>query len=104
MKRVICKQAVAVLALLAILSLVAPAPAQAAVWGAGSRGAWSDGWTWIASLWEQVAMMFGGGKTMRSPSAVKQLGLVQKSSTTSGGASASSDNGSMINPDGQPPT
>ncbi|HXM70429.1 MAG TPA: hypothetical protein VN970_04800, partial [Thermoanaerobaculia bacterium] len=110
MKRVTWKHAVAGLALLAALALVAPVPAQAAVWGAGGQGdAWTDGWTWISSLWDRLAMMLGGGhspmapKAPLAPASASQRGpAVQKSTTGSSGATVSGDNGSMINPDGQP--
>ncbi len=112
MKRITWKHAVAGLALLATLSLVAPTPAQAAAWSAGGRGdAWSDGWSWMSSLWNGLVMMFGGGGAGRVPPATKAPPAaarphgpaVEKSSTGSSGATASGDNGSMINPDGQPP-
>jgi hypothetical protein len=103
------KHAVAGLVLLATLLLVAPTPAQAAVWGAGGRGdAWSDGWSWISSLWGVMVMMFGGcGRVPRAPQApatARPHGpAVEKSTTNSSGSSVTGDNGSMINPDGQPP-
>ena len=112
MKRITWKHAVAGLALLATLLLVAPAPAQAAVWGAGGRGdAWSDGWSWISSLWGEVVTMFGGGagrvppRAPQSPPATaKPHGpAVQKSTTGNDGSTATGDNGALINPDGQPP-
>jgi hypothetical protein len=108
MKRVTWKHAVAGLALLAALSLVAPIPAQAAVWGAGGQAdAWTDGWGWMSSLWDRLAMMFGGGHsptTTQAPASARQRGPAdQKSTTGSGGGTASGDIGPMINPDGQPP-
>ncbi len=108
MNRVTWKRAVAGLALLATLLLVAPTPAQAAVCGAGGGGdAWSDGWSWISSLWDGLAMMFGGGRAPRAPQApatARQRGpAVEKSTTDSSGGTTAGDNGSMINPDGQPP-
>jgi hypothetical protein len=113
MKRITWKHAVAGLVLLATLLLVAPTPAQAAVWGAGGRGdAWSDGWSWISSLWGELVMMFGGGAAGRVPPRAPQAPpatarphgpAVEKSTTNNGGSSVTGDNGSMINPDGQPP-
>jgi len=107
MKQVTWKHAVAGLALLAVLSLVAPAPAQAAVWGAGERGgAWSDGWSWMSSLWDGFLMMLGGGggRVPQAPAAARpHAPAVEKSSTGSSGGTVSGDSGSMINPDGQPP-
>lgn len=104
MKRVTWKHAVAGLALLATLLLVAPAPAQAAVWGADGRGdAWSDGWTWISSLWDGLVMMLGGGRVPQPPATARPHGpAVQKSTTDNGGAAITGDNGALINPDGQP--
>lgn len=102
MNRVTWKRAVAGMVLLATLALVAPAPAHAAVWGAGSSDGWSDGWTWISSLWDRLAMMFGLGKSPVAPAAARPRGAVQKSAADSGGSTVSTDNGSMINPDGQP--
>ena len=106
MKQVTWKRAVAGLVLLAVLSLVAPAPAQAAVWGAGGRGdAWSDGWSWMSSLWDGLMRMFGGGaRVPPAPAAARPHGpAVEKSTTGSSGGTVSGDSGSMINPDGQPP-
>jgi hypothetical protein len=108
MNRITWKHAVAGLALLATLLLVAPAPAQAATWGAGGRGdAASDGWSWISSLWQELTMMFGGGAgkvPAQAPAAARPRGpAVEKSTTDSSGSAVSGDNGSMINPDGQPP-
>jgi hypothetical protein len=111
MNRITWKHAVAGLALLATLSLVAPAPAQAAVWGAGGRGdAWSDGWSWISSLWGELVMMFGGGagrvppRAPQAPATARPHGpAVEKSTTDNSGGTVTGDNGSMINPDGQPP-
>lgn len=113
MKRITWKHAVAGLALLATLLLVAPAPAQAAVLSAGGAGdAWSDGWSRISSLWDELVMMFGGGAagrvppqaTKAPPAAARPHGpAVQKSSTASSGNAASGDIGPEINPDGQPP-
>jgi len=106
MKRITWKHAVAGLALLATLSLVAPAPAQAAVWGAGERGdAWSDGWSWMSSLWDGLVRMLGGGAAGRvppqAPATARPQGTAVEKSTTD--SSVTGDNGSMINPDGQPP-
>jgi hypothetical protein len=113
MKRITWKHAVAGLALLATLLLVAPSPAQAAVWGAGARGdAGSDGWSWISSLWDGLVMMFGGGAagrvppraTKAPPATARPRGTaVEKSTTGNGGSTASGDLGPTINPDGQPP-
>jgi hypothetical protein len=104
MKRITWKHAVAGLVLLATLLLVAPTPAQAAVWGAGGRGdAWSDGWSWISSLWGELVMMFGGGARVPPATARPHGPAVEKSTTNNGGSSVTGDNGSMINPDGQPP-
>jgi hypothetical protein len=105
MNRITWKHAVAGLALLATLSLVAPAPAQAAAWSAGGRGdAWSEGWSWISSLWDGLTTMFGGGRAPRAPAPAKQRRPdVEKSTTDSGGGTTSGDNGALINPDGQPP-
>jgi hypothetical protein len=106
MKQITWKHAVAGLVLLAILSLVAPAPAQAAVWGAGARGdAGSDGWSWMSSLWNELVMMFGGGaRVPQAPAATKPHGpAVEKSGTGSSGTTATGDSGADINPDGQPP-
>jgi hypothetical protein len=113
MKRITWKHAVAGLALLATLLLVAPAPAQAAVWGAGGRGdAWSGGWSWMSSLWDGLVMMFGGGAagrvppqaTKAPPAAARPHGpAVEKSTAGNSGGTASGDSGAIINPDGQPP-
>jgi hypothetical protein len=107
MKRITWKHAVAGLALLATLSLVAPTPAQAAVWGADGRGdAWSDGWSWMSSLWDGLMMMFGGGaRAPHAPAAARPHGpAVQKSTTDSSGATTTvtGDQTPGINPDGQP--
>lgn len=113
MKRITWKHAVAGLALLATLLLVAPTPAQAAVWGAGGRGdAWSDGWSWMSSLWDGLVMMFGGGAAGRvppqspkaPPAAARPHGpAIEKSATDNSGGTVSSDVAPTINPDGQPP-
>jgi len=112
MKRITWKHAFAGLALLATLSLVAPAPVQAAVWGAGGRGdAWSEGYSWMSSLWDGLVMMFGGGAagrvppqaTKAPPAAARPHGpAVEKSTTGSSGGTASGDIGPGLNPDGQP--
>jgi hypothetical protein len=105
MNRITWKHAVAGLALLATLSLVAPAPAQAAAWGAGGRGdAWSEGWSWISSLWDGWVALFGGGRAPQAPAPAKQRRpAVGKSTTDSSGGTTSGDDGALINPDGQPP-
>jgi hypothetical protein len=110
MNRITWKHAVAGLVLLATLSLVAPIPAQAAVGGADGRGdAWSDGWSWISSLWDGLVMTFGGGAgrlqhAPPAPATARPHGpAVEKSTTDNGGGTASGDWGPLINPDGQPP-
>ncbi|HEV3459710.1 MAG TPA: hypothetical protein VHG32_24420 [Thermoanaerobaculia bacterium] len=60
MSRAICKQAVAVLALMAILSMIAAAPAQAGPRAAGAKAPVSSGWTWISTLWERLAALVHG--------------------------------------------
>jgi len=102
MNRVAWKHAVAGIALLATLALVAPAPAQATVWGTGSHDSWSDGWTWMAFLWERLGMIFGIGKAPQAPAGAKPRGIVQKSAADNSGGTAWIDTGSLINPDGQP--
>jgi hypothetical protein len=111
MNRITWKHAVAGLALLATLLLVAPSPAQAAVWGASGPGnASTDGWSWISSLWDELMMMFGGAgrvppQVPGPPATARPHGpAVEKSTTGSSGGTVSGDTGSMINPDGQPPT
>jgi len=100
MTRLTSKHAVAGIALLVTLALVAPAPAQATVLGAGGHDSWSGGWTWMAFLWERLAMIFGVGQAPPAPAGAKPRGLVPKSAADSGGGTSWSDNGSMINPDG----
>ena len=105
MRRVAWKQCVASLLLLAVLSLLVPAPAQAAGWGGGGQTALSGSWNWLAAFWERLAaMILGGGNGPRS-----DHGLVRKSddgvsaATTTTGSGAilpTDDNGTMINPDG----
>jgi hypothetical protein len=102
MNRVTWKHAVAGMVLLATLALVAPAPAQATVLGAGGHDSWSGGWTWMAFLWDRLAMIFGVGQAPPAPAGARPRGIVQKSTTDNGGGTAWADNGSMINPDGQP--
>jgi hypothetical protein len=107
MKRVTWKHAVAGLALLAALSLVAPTRAQAAVWGAGGQAdAWTESWGWMSSLWDRLAMMFGGDHsptTTQAPASARQRGTAEKSTSGSSGGTASGDIGPEINPDGQAP-
>jgi len=110
MNRITWKHAVAGLALLATLLLVAPAPAQAAIWGAGGQGAAStDGWSWISSLWDGLVMMFGGAgrvppQVPGAPATARPHSpAVEKSTTGNSGGTASGDVGPGINPDGQPP-
>lgn len=103
MSRLTCKQAVAVLALLATLSLAAPVPAHAAIWGPDGRVSGSVGSTWIAALWEQLTSLIrGGGKSPAAGAAARQRALLKSTTTTgsSGDNGISEDNGSMINPDG----
>jgi hypothetical protein len=110
MKRFTWKHAAAGLALLAVLSLVAPAPAQAAGWGFGEPVAWSGGaWAWIASLWDQFAALVrgapgasgaAGGPGGHRHAAAKSDPASSGSAT--GGASSAGDASSMINPDGSP--
>ena len=106
MKRITWKHAVAGLVLLATLLLVAPAPAQAAVWGADGRAdAWSDGWSWLTSLWDGLATMFGGGarvpRAPQAPATARSHGpALRKSTTDSSVDTVTGDYGSLINPDG----
>jgi hypothetical protein len=57
MSRATCKQFAAVLALLATLSMIAPAPAQAASRAAGGKAPRSSGLTWLSSLWDHLASL-----------------------------------------------
>jgi hypothetical protein len=57
MNRATCKQFVAALALLATLSMMAPAPAQAAFRAAGGKAPRSSGLTWLSSLWDHLASL-----------------------------------------------
>ena len=82
MSRAICKQAIAVSVLLATLSMMAPAPAQAAAWAPAGKAPWSSGWSWISALWDHLATLLHGGGP----------------ATT-----AAPMDGSYINPDGQAP-
>ncbi len=114
MKRVAWKKCVAGLALLALLSLLAPVPAHAAAWGGGGQTALSGSWTWIAAFWERLAaMILGGGNGPRmSPtsqtsqrfghgSLTRKDDAVSATTTDSTGAILpTDDNGTMINPDG----
>jgi hypothetical protein len=71
MKRIICKRAIAGLALAAVLSLIAPMPAQASPGGQdGHAWASSDGWAWLSSLWGELRVLArGGGTGARQPAA-----------------------------------
>ena len=103
MSRAICKQAVAVSALLVILSTLAPAPAQAAVWDSAGKTPWSGGLTWISSLWDQlVAMVHGGGSGPAKGTAAG--GRPGGRNFAAAPCVVSPLEGSGINPDGQPPT
>ena len=105
MKRVVWKKCVAGLALLALLSLLAPVPAHAAAWGGGGQTALSGSWTWIAAFWERLAaMILGGGngpRTSSHGSLTRKDDAVSTTTTDSTGAILpTDDNGTMINPDG----
>jgi hypothetical protein len=99
MKRFTWKHAAAGLALMAVLSLVAPTPAQAAGRGFGEPVAWSGGaLAWFASLWDQLAALFRGASgapphpTAKTDPAAEGAGI----------SSSPGDLGSTINPDGAP--
>jgi hypothetical protein len=102
MSRVTWKQAVAGIALLATFALVAPAPAQATVLGAGGHDSWSVGRTWMAFLWERLATIFGIGRAPQAPMGATPHGLVQKSAADAAGDISWTDTGPTINPDGEP--
>lgn len=57
MSRATCKQSAAVLALLATLSMIAPAPAQAAFRAAGGRAPRASTLTWLSSFWHRLASL-----------------------------------------------
>ncbi|HYL05347.1 MAG TPA: hypothetical protein VE075_04875 [Thermoanaerobaculia bacterium] len=103
MSRVTCKQAVAVSALLATLLLMAPSPAQAAVWASGGKASWSSGLSWISALWDQVAaLIHGGGPAAGAAGGGRRPGV--RHNPAAGACSASPMDSSAINPDGQPHT
>jgi hypothetical protein len=96
MKRFTWKRAAAALALMAILSLAVPPPAQAAGRGIGGPAAWSDGaWGWAAWFWGQLATLLRGTDGARPHAAAK--------SGTAVPTYSSGDIGPVIDPNGSPP-
>jgi hypothetical protein len=93
-----------VLAGIALVALVAAAPAQAAGFGrpAGAPGAWTLAWTWLVRLW--------GGEVSASQTPRQGTGTVQKQLPADNGSTASSgdqsdpttggEKGMGIDPDG----
>src|ERR1700688_3910896 len=100
MKRTTCKHVVAGLALLACLSLCAPATAHASVLaGPGSHaGIWSYGLDWLGSLWDGFKMVITGGGN--AGGAKVKDAAVNSSPSASQGGGATIDDTSQINPDG----
>ncbi len=98
MKRTTCKHVVAGLALLACLSLCAPAAAHAtALPGTGSHAGRSVGMGWLTSFWDVLKMMLTGGGGAGAPVA-KDVTTTAPAPSTGGGAQM--DDTSQINPDG----
>jgi hypothetical protein len=96
MKRMTCKHALVGLALAAVLSLVAPMPAQAAPGGQdGHAWAASDGWAWLSSLWGELRLLARGGGTMapQPAAAVTRKGALSRKLVV--------QCTSQINPDGR---
>ena len=104
MSRAICNQAVAVSALLAILSMMAPSPAQAAAWPSGGKASWSSGLTWISALWDQLAALVHGGNGGPATGAAGSGRPGIRHSPAAGASSSTPMDSSAINPDGQPHT
>ncbi len=101
MSRAICKQALAVSVLLAILATIAPVPAQAAVWAPGDGATWSSsGLAWLSVLWDRLAALVVGGGN-HATGATRQLRPKDDPSSVPGNNPTPQD-GSYINPDGQP--
>ena len=102
MKRFTWKHAAAGLALMAVLSLVAPTPAQAAGRGFGEPVAWSgSALAWFASLWDQLAALVRGSGSAAGgrPRATAKTGFVAPGTSINAGSSAGGF-GSLIDPDG----
>lgn len=99
MKRTTCKHVVAGLALLACLSLCAPAAAHAIpLPGVGSHAGWSVGMGgWLASFWDVLKMMLTGAGATGAPVA-KDVTTAAPAPSAGGGAQM--DDTSQINPDG----
>ena len=98
MKRTTCKHVVAALALLACLSLCAPATAHATVLpGPGGHVTiLSAGLDWLAALWDGIKLVIAGGG--KPGGAIAKDAAVPSGGSPSGGASM--DDTSQINPDG----
>ena len=98
MKRTTCKHVVAALALLACLSLCAPAAAHATVIaGPGSHATLlSAGLNWLAALWDGIKLVIAGGG--RPGGVVAKDAAVPAGGSQGGGAVM--DDTSQINPDG----
>jgi hypothetical protein len=95
MKRFTWKRAAAALMLMAVLSLAAPPPAQAAGRGVGGPAAWSDGaWAWATWFWDQLATLLHGGGAR--PHAAAKSGATAPTDS-------SPDIGPVIEPNGSPP-
>jgi hypothetical protein len=101
MKRTTCKRVVAGLALLACLSLCAPATAHATVLaGPGSHSSmWSTGFGWLSSFWDAFRMMIAGGGNGGAP-VTKDGAAINSAPGASQGGGAQMDDTSQINPDG----
>jgi hypothetical protein len=99
MKGFAWKHVAAGLALMAVLSLVAPVSAQAAGRGFAAPAAASGGaWAWVTSLWDRFAAMLGVTGGARSHATAKS-----DASAPAGAPSNGVDWGSMIDPNGQVP-
>jgi hypothetical protein len=101
MKRTTCKHVVTGLALLACLSLCAPATAHATVLGGPGNHASvsSAGLGWLATLWDGLRLVItGGGQT--SGAVAKNGAAANSSPAASQGGGATIDDTSQINPDG----
>jgi hypothetical protein len=100
MKQGIIARAAASLALVATLSLAAPAVAHAAD-ASVRHAAREDGRSWASSLWHQLAdLILGGGAPARPVAPSGRHGVVTAGQGIASGSVPSPDLGPGLNPDG----